>query len=358
MKRKALATTFIVGLVVVVAIVLLLKPHEIYNYLKNMDPRYLLLAVVLQFASILVVSFRWSWLVHAAGYKPTNRSMILISIAGQAMNSITPASRWGGEPIKAYLLKKKQKVPMEAGMASLVVEKIMDIITFFLITMIAIVYGFYYSNVPPHIMILLGISLFFTFSLLFALFYVSFLKKVQAEQVIRLIDKFRWLTEKVPLFSQYKNKMHDVLNNYYSTVLRITNRDYIWYIGILFSLAYWSIEFARAYVIFKGLGFEVPIAVIATAYILSAMMGSIPSLPGGLGIVESTTIVIYSTSNIPSAVSGIVTIIDRLISYWLIILIGIPITWYLGVTSIKNGELNGNKDGSRQGPKNRKIRSD
>ncbi|MCD4740038.1 flippase-like domain-containing protein [archaeon] len=351
MNKKALITSLVLGTAVFVAIFLWLGPEQMLDHLLNMDPIYLLLALILQFLSILIVSMRWRWFLNATGYKTKKIDIFMLSLAGQAMNAITPASRWGGEPIKAYLLQKKHGIPASAGMASIIVEKIADIIAFAIISIAAILYGFFYFDVPGNIMLLMLLALFFTFSVLIALFYVSFIKKIRSEPIIRLIDRYNWITDRIPILGQYKHTIEESLNNYYTTIARIGSHKSTWVVGVLFSLGYWIIEVSRAYVIFLAFGItlnELPLAVIATAYIVSSLIGSFPLLPGDLGIVEATMILIYSTTSIPVQVGGLVTIIDRMFSYWLVIVIGLPLTWYIGTTS--KSDKHGNKNGTSKRP--------
>ena len=44
-------------------------------------------------------------------------------------------------------------------------------------------------------------------------------------------------------------------------------------------------------------------------------------------------IIIYSSTAINTVTAGAVTLIDRLISFWLVILAGVPVAWHLGLTS-------------------------
>ena len=46
-----------------------------------------------------------------------------VRLAGEAVNYVTPAASIGGEPVKAWILSRRHGVPMEEGMASVVVAK-------------------------------------------------------------------------------------------------------------------------------------------------------------------------------------------------------------------------------------------
>ena len=278
---------------------------------------------------------RWDVILRGTKKPFSSFQLLLISIAGNAINSITPASRVGGEPLRAFLLKKKFGIRYGVGMASIVIEKIIDILAFLIISAFAIVYSFVFLNAPMHIVFLLVISFLSSASLLISLYYVTFHKRIRSKTVVKFLDKHKWLGDKIPILRHYRNKMMDSLTNYYSHISLIGTQKGVWRYGLLLSLAYWSFEILRAYVLFKAFGVEVPLSVIATVIIISVIIGSLPLLlPGNLGFVEGTMIVIYSSSNINSIVAGIVTMIDRFFSYWLMLIVGLPVAWYLGFTSI------------------------
>jgi uncharacterized membrane protein YbhN (UPF0104 family) len=51
-------------------------------------------------------------------------------------------------------------------------------------------------------------------------------------------------------------------------------------------------------------------------------------LPGGLGVVESALIVVFSSAGLAVPVAGAVVLAYRLLSYWLVMVIGVPL-WLL-----------------------------
>ena len=277
---------------------------------------------------MLAMSYRWGVFVSAAGHNVPVADMFLITVAGTALNNITPSTRMGGEPLRAYLLKKKYSIRTSTGLATVVIEKVADMTAFSIITLLAIFYAFYFLNVPGYIVLLLVFSFFFTASIAATLLYVTIRKKIRLKWVVWLIDKYRKIADKIPFVGYYRDRMDDSLENYYKYAAKITRKKVL-VKGILMSLLYWAIEIARAYVIFIAFGLNVPAAVIAAVYVLANIVGSLPLPPGSI---ETTMIVIYSSTAINTVTAGAVTIIDRLISFWLVILVGIPIGWYLGAT--------------------------
>ncbi|MCE5207823.1 MAG: YbhN family protein [Chloroflexi bacterium] len=79
-----------------------------------------------------------------------------------------------------------------------------------------------------------------------------------------------------------------------------------------------AFDIAALYFVFLAAGYPITLPVLLTGYGLPLLFGRTAFfLPGGLGVVESSMAAIYATMGIPDAVSVIVVLAFRLISFWL-----------------------------------------
>ena len=62
---------------------------------------------------------------------------------------------------------------------------------------------------------------------------------------------------------------------------------------------------------------------------MPTLLGKVSFLPGGVGIVEGTMAVLYDGLGVPNAVTVVVILAYRLISFWLPTLLGFPMVAYL-----------------------------
>lgn len=66
----------------------------------------------------------WGWRYAFPGRSAAPwRSLFLTRLAGEAVNYVTPLASIGGEPVKAYLLKRNHDVPMTEAVTSIVIAK-------------------------------------------------------------------------------------------------------------------------------------------------------------------------------------------------------------------------------------------
>lgn len=327
MRIKTTIISLVLGLAVFSAIVWILNPQAVLDQLSRINLTYLVAAIAIQFLALTVMAQRWRVFIHATGENTKLNRVLLITAAGTAMNNMTPSARIGGEPLRAYLLKKTYKLSATAGIATVIVEKIVDMTTFSLITVAAIVYSFYYLSIPGHILSFLVLSLFFTTAIIATLLYVSLLKKIKSKWIVKMINTYHHWTKKWPIVRDYHGKTEDLLANYYKYVAQITTKETIAK-GMTWSLVYWALEIARAYVLFLAFGVNVPAAIIVAAYVIMNIIASLPLPPGSI---EAVMIIIYSSTAINTVIAGTVTLIDRLVSFWLVNLAGLPVAWYLGM---------------------------
>lgn len=97
-------------------------PHNIYQAIAALGPVALLAILTPSVLMYVVEAYGWKvTLGPSARHIPFWR-LLVIRTAGEVVNMTTPTAYVGGEPLKAYLLKRYE-VPMVEGLASVVIAK-------------------------------------------------------------------------------------------------------------------------------------------------------------------------------------------------------------------------------------------
>jgi uncharacterized protein (TIRG00374 family) len=77
------------------------------------------------------------------------------------------------------------------------------------------------------------------------------------------------------------------------------------------------------YFVFLGIGMAIPLDILITGYGLPILFGKMAFIiPGGIGVIETTMIALYTSLGIPFQVSSIVVLVYRFISFWTPLLTG------------------------------------
>jgi len=100
------------------------------------------------------------------------------------------------------------------------------------------------------------------------------------------------------------------------------------------------------YFLFVAASNPVSPGVLLAGYGLPLLLGKVSFLPGGVGIVEATMAALYNGLGVPSGVTVVVILIYRLLSFWLPLLLGLPLIPYLQHTGRHTGK-GGSNDSAR-----------
>ena len=110
------------GLLTLVALVWHIGPGNIYAAAAQLGPVALLIILLPSVLMYVVEAYGWKVTLGPSARTVPFWQLLAIRTAGEVVNMTTPTAYVGGEPLKAYLLKK-HRVPIVEGMASVVIAK-------------------------------------------------------------------------------------------------------------------------------------------------------------------------------------------------------------------------------------------
>jgi glycosyltransferase 2 family protein len=112
----------VVGLLTLVLIVWHIGPGQIYDAAAQLGPVALLVLLIPSAVMYVVEAYGWKVTLGPSAKDIPFWRVLAIRTAGEVVNMTTPTAYVGGEPLKAYLLKKHH-VPMVEGLASVIIAK-------------------------------------------------------------------------------------------------------------------------------------------------------------------------------------------------------------------------------------------
>jgi uncharacterized protein (TIRG00374 family) len=117
-------------------------PGNIYDAAARFGPVALFTILIPSIVMYAVEAYGWKVTLGPSAQHIPFWRLLAIRTAGEVVNMTTPTAYVGGEPLKAYLLKK-HKVPMVEGMASVVIAKTTMTIAEVLFILLGIALGFW-----------------------------------------------------------------------------------------------------------------------------------------------------------------------------------------------------------------------
>ncbi|MEE9555396.1 MAG: lysylphosphatidylglycerol synthase transmembrane domain-containing protein [candidate division Zixibacteria bacterium] len=264
---------------------------------------YIVLAFFVYYISLPLRGGRWGKLLkpagHTIGYGPLSRYYFLSWFA----NALLPARI--GDIYRAYLLKKNKGVSVSLSLGVLFSERVFDLVVIAALTAASGAYFVsYLKGTAESDYLVFG----FMAVMLILVFFIAAVFGIPS--LINLAPE-KWRL-KLTLFSSGLFKSPTLIP-----------------IIILMTLLIWMSEALRLFFVFKAFGLE--IGFLGAVFISQAalIIMAVPLSPAGLGLVEILMLKILTSSGIITDLAGAVTLVDRIISYWSLLILG-AITYFAG----------------------------
>lgn len=327
MNRKTIGL-LIVGIAILVVMIIFIGPGKIEDAIKLANPWYILLAVVVQFAIYGMWTQRWSITIRSLKISIKKKHIFPMLMVGLAVNNITPSARGGGEPVRAYMLGKYTKSPMENAFATVIADRGLDTFPFVFLAIITILYSVLSLTLPEWIVIALIISLIILVIVFIIILFMCINETAGQRITMWLVGVFKRFSRKKHF--NIEDKAIKAMKGFQNSMnIMIRDRRVLMY-GLPLSFVIWFMEIIRVYIVFSSFGTPVPLGIIASVFVIATLIGMIPLLPGGVGAVDGIMIILYSAAGVPPSISAAATIVERLISFWMTSFIGMGMLPYVG----------------------------
>lgn len=109
--------------------------EQILHYIRQADPLWVGLSVLIGILSHISRAIRWNYLLQPLGYRPRLVNNVLIILMAYLTNLGIPRS---GEVLRATALASYEKVPFQKGFGTIVTERVVDLLMLLLVIVISL----------------------------------------------------------------------------------------------------------------------------------------------------------------------------------------------------------------------------
>ncbi|MEO1486196.1 MAG: lysylphosphatidylglycerol synthase transmembrane domain-containing protein [Bacteroidota bacterium] len=257
---------------------------QIVYHIKNVDPFWVAISLLLGILSHLSRAIRWNYLLQPLGYRPKISNNLFIVLIAYFANLGIPRS---GEVLRATALTKYEKVPFEKGFGTIVTERVIDLIMLLLVIIVTLILQ---TDVILDIAKTKGMNMV-------AMLSVAVVGVIGLIIFLRIIKKSN---------SKLVQKLRGFLTGLLQGILSIFKMEKKWsFIGhtLFIWLAYvgmfWVIKYTLPETATLGLG-PILVAFIAGAFAISATNGGIGLYP----IAVSAALGIYGVGSVSGDAFG------------------------------------------------------
>ena len=243
------------------------------SLLKNADFSLIVIGVVIYMLSYVVRGFRWDYILAPLKKMKMFQSFYYL-VFGFFMNNVLPLRL--GEFVRAIVAGKKLEISRSGVFATIVVERLMDIvifiISFFVIAM-------FVPDIPNWLQ-----KSFIACTLIFGtMFIVLFLMSKDEEKFLKLLYKFR-----LPL------KISEIIKSIFLKFaggLKFFQNKRLFIIVLVTSIVVWVIESYAYKTLFLAFGLKVTAVQCLFVIVTTGIATMIPTAPGFIGAIESVGMV-------------------------------------------------------------------
>ncbi len=305
--------SLLLGFGILALLVYLSDWQEVFNNIRNANLSYIILGTLLTIFLMLLRTFRWKFLLNKIQILIPLSSIFYIFMAGLFISNLTPARM--GEPVRSYILKRREGISFSRSLPSVLVERIFDIIVLILLAILGTFILFHSLGYLQSIILLVIIIYLGSISTIISICS----KKDSILKFSSLLYKFfGW----IPSFRRIESNVEGITLNFHKSLVTYKNKNAL-ILTLLFSVIIWSFEGLILQLAFKSLAMNPGLLSSIGILSIAMLIGIISSLPGGIGSQEAVMVLLFtSTFNFTIPLATAAVLIYRAISLWLNLMVG------------------------------------
>jgi len=287
---------------------------------------YLIPVVLLSIIVQIVRSYRWGVIVE-----PLEKidQMTLFSITSVGFMAITLLPVRMGEFVRPYLISRKSTIKLGSALATIVVERIFDMLTL----MILLLFVLMTVELPEWVFRTAYAILLIIIPFLFLLIFLAVNREISAKGLDRIVGKLP------PAFS---SRLRKLFHSFLDGLQILPDWKKTVYLSFL-SLCIWGLIGLVTYILFSSFASmsELPLAAAYAVLIITALGVALPTAPGFIGNYHFSCVVALTLFGIPKTDALTFAIVLHFIQFSVVIVLGLACLPFIKVplaSLFKSGE--------------------
>lgn len=298
----------LIGVVLFLYIIWNMNLAEIFNILKGMNIFYLLISMAVIIPSLIIKAFKWKLLIRSYGIDYPLTDSITSWLVGFVISLITPGRV--GDISRAYYLKEK-KISFGKALTTVVIDRIIDIITLFCLAIIGIFIFITFYAVYENLLVSSIIIFILFIFLIFLLTKKNFTRFILRPFFRRLVPK------------RYKSKVGSTFNEFYKGLSFMRKKRGLVFIAIIISIIIWFITFLQYYFFALAINIELSLAFLIIIVPITALLDALPISFSGIGTRDAALIFFFSFVDLSAESAISFSLIILFIGYTIMGIVGL-----------------------------------
>ena len=310
--------------------------NEMARVLQTTD-LYYFLAFSAAFLGMVVYSMAWQSLLNLLSIKIAFRKTFLFMWIGTFVDIIIPLESVSGEISRAYLVYKTTNENTGRVVASIVTHRILAMgvtVAGLIISLILLFLEAQSRLIDLFLVIFVALAIIGMIFLISLLIYLSSREKTTQKlldwvfRFLGFISRGRWK------LSQWRSAIQDSLRAYHEGIDMLRKHPKGIIVPVFFSVLAWLSDLLLTFLVFYTLPDARPYISMGSIVVIYSITVAIPIIPlsiSAVGLTDTIMAILYNSFGIPGGISGSVTILTRLITFWFKIFVGYFAVHFVGV---------------------------
>ena len=304
--------------------------------IQKADPFYYSLAFGSMLLSVAFYSVVWQRLLHVLSVKCSLLKAFQIVWVGNFVDLLVPAESISGDISRVYLMSKESGEDAGKVVASVIGHRVLSMTITLGGLIISSVY--FVLRYRPPILVIEFVSLIGggTLLTLVLLFYFSRKRQATARIVAWIVgllvrlSRGRWKFERLKQVAEMMLKaFHDGIDTLAAQKSRLV-------LPVTLSIVAWMLDLLISVLVFQALDALRSFSLIAIVYSISVAIQTIPlGVPGEVGVLDIVMASLYTLLGVDITTAAVATVLIRIITLWLRLLIGGLTVQWLGIRGLK-----------------------
>jgi len=295
--KRGIVIYAILGVIIFAGIGIYADFDNLMQSLSKFNFKYLPIILLLAPMNYVLRYVKWNYYLKQLNIDVPRKINLPVFVAGLSM-TVTPAKV--GEFFKSYLLRELADVDMSKTMPMVLMERVSDAISMIILASVgAVAFSYGYAAVIACVAIIV-------------LFVAAVRIKPFAAFIIRMLSKVKFLKRFAKAFE-----------NFYVNTYELTRIDRL-SIAVGIGTVSWFFEGLVVFFALKAFGVDFTILGSVFTVAVSSLIGALSMLPGGLFAAETSIMGVLSVLfNVSKVLASATTIVTRISTLWLGVIIGI-----------------------------------
>jgi len=305
MKKKIFfLISAVSGVILIIFLFFLVDVKQIFSQLGEVGPAGIGTFALNIFLIFLLDSISWKLILKSYGYSPPLKDIFSAKMVGFAINYLTPSMYIGGEPLRTYIIARRNSFPLTGVGVTVIVNKFLELCAALCFIYLGTIWALIKYELPREIYIVVLLANIF-FGVVIGIVLVSFLaQKKLFTSLIKLIQRIKFLSkplEKATLqISGMENDIFLAFKEHRKNTL----------LAFELNLLSGCLIFLKPLLFFYFLKITLSLPQLALIFVLTHLLFAFQVTPGSLGIFEAGGVGIYKLIGIeaPRALAYTLTV--------------------------------------------------